>query len=303
MITENLSTLKINKLTQAQYDRELANGTIDETALYLTPDEETNLCINMTPVESPDPELILLEADATYEQVVEAYGSGKFICVKVPTDNEYLILPLMTIGNGQAVFGSSHIVEFILIMMGQDMGNYAIMESVDMEEALELQTRFNEIWETLHNKADESAIPDALADLTDDANHRTVTDTEKNTWNNKLDKSLKGAKNGIAELDSSGKVPSTQLPSYVDDVIEGTYISTTSFKDTNGTAVTGETGKIYVDTTSNKTYRWSGSAFAEISASLALGENSSTAYRGDRGKIAYDHSQITSGNPHGVTTQ
>ena len=61
--------------------------------------------------------------------------------------------------------------------------------------------------------------------------------------------------------------------------------------------------KIYVDTTSNKTYRWSGSAFAEISASLALGENSSTAYRGDRGKIAYDHSQITSGNPHGVTTQ
>lgn len=40
MITENLSTLKINKLTQEQYDRELAAGNIDETALYLTPDEE-----------------------------------------------------------------------------------------------------------------------------------------------------------------------------------------------------------------------------------------------------------------------
>ena len=39
----------------------------------------------------------------------------------------------------------------------------------------------------------------------------------------------------------------------------------------------------------------------EISASLALGETESTAYRGDRGKIAYDHSQITNGNPHGTT--
>jgi hypothetical protein len=39
MITENLSTLKIHKLTQAQYDRELAAGNIDETAIYLTPDE------------------------------------------------------------------------------------------------------------------------------------------------------------------------------------------------------------------------------------------------------------------------
>ena len=40
MITENLSTLKIHKLTQAQYDRELENGNIDETALYLTPEED-----------------------------------------------------------------------------------------------------------------------------------------------------------------------------------------------------------------------------------------------------------------------
>lgn len=43
MITENLSTLKIHKLTQAQYNRELNNGTLDEAALYLTPDEEISL--------------------------------------------------------------------------------------------------------------------------------------------------------------------------------------------------------------------------------------------------------------------
>lgn len=50
-----------------------------------------------------------------------------------------------------------------------------------------------------------------------------------------------------------------------------------------------EAGKIYVDVLSNKTYRWSGSGLTEISASLALGETSSTAYPGDKGKAAYAH--------------
>ena len=59
------------------------------------------------------------------------------------------------------------------------------------------------------------------------------------------------------------------------------------------TEITGETGKIYIDLATNKTYRWSGSAFVVVSETLALGETSSTAYRGDRGKTAYDHSQST----------
>lgn len=96
--------------------------------------------------------------------------------------------------------------------------------------------------------------------------------------------SQKGAVSGVAELDSSGKVPSAQLPSYVDDVLD--YNSQSNFPGT------GESGKIYIAKDTNKTYRWSGSAYVEISASLALGETSSTAYRGDRGKIAYDHSQV-----------
>lgn len=45
MITENVSTLKIHKLTQAQYDRELATGNIDDNAIYLTPDEGSNVVI------------------------------------------------------------------------------------------------------------------------------------------------------------------------------------------------------------------------------------------------------------------
>ena len=89
--------------------------------------------------------------------------------------------------------------------------------------------------------------------------------------------------NGYAELDATGKVPTNQLPSYVDDVLE--YATQAEFP------VTGETGKIYVTKDTNKTYRWSGSDYVEISTSLALGETSATAYRGDRGKLAYDHSQ------------
>lgn len=102
----------------------------------------------------------------------------------------------------------------------------------------------------------------------------------------------KGVAGGVAELDSTGKVPSTQLPSFVDDVEE--YEDRTSFPET------GEAGKIYVATDTNITYRWGGSTYVEISPSIALGETSSTAYRGDRGKTAYDHSQAT-GNAHNAT--
>ena len=91
----------------------------------------------------------------------------------------------------------------------------------------------------------------------------------------------------------SGKIPEANLPSYVDDVLE--YNSKSNFP------TSGETGKIYVDISTNLTYRWGGSAYVEISPSLALGETSGTAYRGDYGAIAYAHSQKTSGNPHGVT--
>jgi hypothetical protein len=89
-----------------------------------------------------------------------------------------------------------------------------------------------------------------------------------------------GTANGVATLDSSGKVPSAQLPSFVDDVLE--YASASAFPET------GETGKIYVALDTNLTYRWGGSAYVEISESLALGETSSTAYAGNKGKATTD---------------
>jgi hypothetical protein len=86
----------------------------------------------------------------------------------------------------------------------------------------------------------------------------------------------KGVANGVATLDGNCKIPSSQLPSYVDDVMEYTTI--------DEFPATGESGKIYLETSTNKTYRWSGSKYGEISSSIALGETSSTAYAGDKGK-------------------
>lgn len=128
-------------------------------------------------------------------------------------------------------------------------------------------------------------------DNTSDAN-KPVSSAQQAALNLKLNTSLKGAANGLAELDSAGKVPAAQLPSFVDDVLEGYYYNSKFYKESaHTTEITGETGKIYVDLPSNKTYRWSGTAYAVISDTIALGETASTAYRGDRGKIAYDHSQ------------
>lgn len=118
----------------------------------------------------------------------------------------------------------------------------------------------------------------------------TITITAENL--NVVSNDKVGVADGIASLDSSGKVPSSQLPSYVDDVIEG-YLNEGNFYEDEGheTQITGESGKIYVDISNLKTYRWSGSAYVEITSSLTLGTTSSTAFRGDYGQIAYDHSQ------------
>ena len=70
----------------------------------------------------------------------------------------------------------------------------------------------------------------------------------------------KGKANGYASLDENGKVPADQLPSYVDDVLE--FASKTNFPSK------GEKGKIYVDLSTENIYRWSGSAYTEISPSL-----------------------------------
>lgn len=118
------------------------------------------------------------------------------------------------------------------------------------------------------------------ADYTKESSWILIGDTSE--LNKKVQEFIdsKGAPNGLASLNESGIIPSAQLPSYVDDVIE-----VDTFSNLPGT---GESGKIYIVQDTNLTYRWSGTGYVEISKSLALGETSSTAYPGDKGKATTD---------------
>ena len=155
--------------------------------------------------------------------------------------------------------------------------------------------------------------------ITEDSTHRFVTDAEKSAWNAKANsvdltshtgntsnphsvtksqvglgnvtndsqvkRSEMGVASGVATLDTNGKVPSSQLPSYVDDVIEGYYYNSKLYNEAaHTTEISGESGKIYIDLHTEKTYRWTGTKFGVISETIALGETSSTAYAGDKGK-------------------
>lgn len=125
---------------------------------------------------------------------------------------------------------------------------------------------------------------DGVTDKLEDALQKEIEDRKAGdtTITNSLNAfiSTKGQPGGLAELDSTGKVPAAQLPSYVDDVLE--YSTKAQFPQT------GETGKIYVAKDTNLTYRWTGTQYLEISQSLALGETTSTAYPGDKGKANRD---------------
>jgi hypothetical protein len=127
--------------------------------------------------------------------------------------------------------------------------------------------------------------------------NRTISGGASHTDRTLTIKTASSTENGMmsfsdkAKLDSidvttlvntvDGLIPAAYLPSYVDDVLE--YSSVDTFPET------GEAGKIYVDTTTNLTYRWTGTQYIEISKSLGLGETASAAYPGDKGKQNADN--------------
>lgn len=151
------------------------------------------------------------------------------------------------------------------------------IEDLDDKIDKEIADREAEI-DRIENKFD--GVTDKLEDaLQKEIEDRKAGDT---TITNSLNAfiSTKGQPGGLAELDSTGKVPAAQLPSYVDDVLE--------FSTKDQFPQTGETGKIYVSKDTNLTYRWTGTQYLEISQSLALGETPSTAYPGDKGKANRD---------------
>ena len=165
-----------------------------------------------------------------------------------------------------------------------------------IEDLKESDSNINNRIDNLDNKIDKEIADreaeidrienkfDGVTDKLEDALQKEIEDRKAGdtTITNSLNAfiSTKGQPGGLAELDSTGKVPAAQLPSYVDDVLE--YSTKAQFPQT------GETGKIYVAKDTNLTYRWTGTQYLEISQSLALGETPSTAYPGDKGKANRD---------------
>lgn len=104
---------------------------------------------------------------------------------------------------------------------------------------------------------DKAAVGLGNVDNTSDAN-KPVSSAQQTALNGKINTSEKGAANGVATLGADGKVPTAQLPSYVDDVLE--FANLAAFPGT------GESGKIYIALDTNKQYRWSGSAYVHINS-------------------------------------
>lgn len=165
-----------------------------------------------------------------------------------------------------------------------------------IEDLKEADSNLNNRIDNLDNKIDKEIADreaeidrienkfDGVTDKLEEALQKEIEDRKAGdtTITNSLNAfiSTKGQPGGLAELDSTGKVPAAQLPSYVDDVLE--------FSTKDQFPQTGETGKIYVAKDTNLTYRWTGTQYLEISQSLALGETPSTAYPGDKGKANRD---------------
>lgn len=119
-----------------------------------------------------------------------------------------------------------------------------------------------EVDDKLAKKADLESLH--MADILSAIDARLKKTDAEATYIKKIEK---GVANGIATLDSSGLIPSNQLPSYVDDVVEGYYNSTDNKfykEETHITALTGEDGKIYVDIPSNHSFRYAPASQAYI---------------------------------------
>lgn len=170
-------------------------------------------------------------------------------------------------------------------------------------------------------------IADALpADPTDDASDVAASEVmlraadALNVKLSQLGVATAGGVTGVATLGTDGLVPASQLPSYVDDVIDCAVdpADLTKVYNAQGAEITPETGKIYIADialadpvcpATNKTYRWSGTTLVEISSSLVLGTTHDTAAYGDEGLVSYRHAMNlntetgqpeTNHNPHNL---
>ena len=119
---------------------------------------------------------------------------------------------------------------------------------------------------TLSGDVSGSGTTSISVTVADDSHNHVISNVDglQAALDAKLDDTQKGAANGLAELDATGKVPSAQLPSYVDDVLE--------YADAGSFPATGEAGKLYVALDNNDVYRWTGSAYVKVSDAVSTAD-------------------------------
>lgn len=219
----------------------------------------------------------------------------------------------------------------------------ASLETLLGESASEFIDKYNEILNFLTGYEDTDTLQSILSDLKNEIS-QNITEIESNLTshiNNKnnphnvtkqqvglsnvtndaqVKRSEMGTANGIATLNEQGLIPSNQLPSYVDDVIDcyatyskeedGTLSNIKLYSDAeHQNAITGESGKIYVDITGSDSayqFRWTGTQFTVVGAPTVIGEVTGTAFDGARGKALEDKLTQHIGdleNPHEITIE
>ena len=245
-------------------------------------------------------DLVQLEADLQYDLSQKADTSALLLKAdKAYVDSQDLFI-IQGVGEALANKAEQHTVDSMFDELSIEIQGKADSSYVD-----------NAISLAVSGKADQTYIDSEVSDLQSQLNlkpTKTYVDTQDGNIIALLDQkadalAVTQALSNKADL-VGGKVPASQLPVSLDDVLEGTYVSPTVFNDMGGNLYTPESGKLYISVDTNKTYRWTSTIFAEVGGSgggVVLGETSSTAYRGDMGKVAYDHA-ISNGNPHNATT-
>lgn len=157
-------------------------------------------------------------------------------------------------------------IEELIVALGTDWKNIQAGQGVLANlqtSATNLVTAINEVKATA-DAAVAGTAPDAtttqkgIVELATDGEALALSATDVVVTPKNLG-AVRGVANGLAGLDSSGKVPAAQLPAYVDDVLESANFA--------ALPASGTAGIIYVTLDNNKTWRWSGSAYVEISAS------------------------------------
>ena len=209
-----------------------------------------------------------------------------------PVQNKAIAIPVQALQASVLTKANQSDISRIDLDIDQLQGS--LLTKAEQTDINRIDLSISQLQGSLLTKVSKSELPTKVSDLTNDSNYQTASDVAT-AISGKADKATTlsgygitdavsnsqiGSNNGVAGLGSDGKVPAAQLPSYVDDVEE--YATALSFP------ATGESGKIYVALDTNKTYRWSGSNYVVVGGDLALGETSSTAYAGNKGKANAD---------------